>query len=253
MSTSESEHEAESKDLPPLSLRKMNSITFAGLIMIYTSLAAFGTAAYFVYKSAGGHDLTNYVPGGFASGIGVFSALLGVKLVRAGGLSPSDPLPVVNPVEWKILAAAITDNKDDPVGQYIRLSSLTGATGLFTKLGLSGLPLATIGLTIFFAVISLFADKGLHFYELTQLTLGAFIGSFVQKQVGAIRDGGAKGPGSLGGSGGSTTTPVTDQAGALKRPEPTIGADGNGSAEAARGAGSSGARVPAGVVPKAGS
>jgi hypothetical protein len=185
------------------SSRGTASITWAGLIIMYVSVASFFATGYLLYDAtrqvagksrlapAGLHAadiLSIYAPEFILSGIGVFTALLGVKLVRAGGLSPSDPLPVVNPIEWKILAAAITDNKDDPIGQYIRLSSLTGATGLFTKLGLSGLPLATIGLTIFFALISMVAPRDLHFYELTQLTLGAFIGSFVQKQVGALRD-----------------------------------------------------------------
>jgi len=198
------------------------SITWAGLIIMYVSVASFFATGYLLYKatsqvtSSGGlargalhaaDILSIYAPEFILSGIGVFTALLGVKLVRAGGLSPSDPLPVVNPVEWRILAAAITDNKDDPIGQYIRLSSLTGATGLFTKLGLSGLPLATIGLTMFFAIISMIAPRDLHFYELTQLTLGAFIGSFVQKQVGALRDTAAKpvttGTGSGGTGGGS--------------------------------------------------
>ena len=50
-------------------------------------------------------------------------------------------------------------------------------------LGLTGLPLATIGLTIFFALM--YAYGGLEpFMDLAKLTLGAFIGSFVQKQVG---------------------------------------------------------------------
>lgn len=173
----------------PLSLREMNSITFAGLILIYTSVAAFFTAAYFLYLGGNRTAALEYAPAGFAGGIGVFVALLGVKLVRAGGLAPSDPLPVVNQKEWDVLAVAITENKDDPIGQFIRLSSLTGATGWFTKLGLSGLPLATIGLTIFFALISLFGgDDEERFYQLTQITLGAFVGSFVQKQVGALRD-----------------------------------------------------------------
>jgi hypothetical protein len=205
--------------------RGTRSITWAGLMIIYVSVAAFFATGYLLYVSknylafsavAGGRAhagdiLSLYAPEFILSGIGIFAALLGVKLVRAGGLSPSDPLPVVNPTEWRILAAAIMDNKEDPIGQYIRLSSLTGATGLFTKLGLSGLPLATIGLTIFFAVISMIAPRDLHFYELTQLTLGAFIGSFVQKQVGALREsakpvGTVTGTGLGGGSGGSEGT-----------------------------------------------
>jgi len=132
-------------------------ITWAGLIIIYLSVAAFGLVGFLLYRTAGlaRADLYKYTPEFMVSAIGVFAALLGVKLVRAGGLSPSDPLPVVNPVEWRILSAALTKCDEDPIGQYIRLSSLTGATGFFTKLGLSGLPLATIALTLFFALGSL--------------------------------------------------------------------------------------------------
>jgi hypothetical protein len=200
------ESEKVAADPPsPLSLRQMNSITLAGLLMIYTSIAAFGTGAYFLYRYNLRDALAEYVPEALAVGVGLFAAALGVKLVRSGGLSPSDPLPVVNPIEWKVLATSISENKDDPVGQYIRLSSLTGATGLFTKLGLSGLPLATIGLTIFFALLSLVPGSTEQFQELTQLTLGAFIGSFVQKQVGALREAsGRPDPASAGGPSASS-------------------------------------------------
>jgi hypothetical protein len=218
--------------------RGTQSITWAGLIIIYVSVAAFFAAGYLLYRASknfaafsavargrahAADILSLYAPEFILSGIGIFTALLGVKLVRAGGLSPSDPLPVVNPTEWRILAAAIVDNKDDPIGQYIRLSSLTGATGLFTKLGLSGLPLATIGLTLFFAVISMIAPRDLHFYELTQLTLGAFIGSFVQKQVGALRENG-KPVGSGIGTGSGTGTGTGDGADASSPPKTSAAA-----------------------------
>lgn len=198
--------------------RGAGSITVAGLIVMYASVASFGGVGFLLYRArehppvpasasaplqAPVSALSQYGPELLLCAIGVFTGLLSVKLLRAGGLSPSDPLPVVNPVEWKILSNAITTNQDDPVGQYIRLSSLTGATGLFTKLGLSGLPLATIGLTLFFAVASIFVPGG-KFYELTQLTLGAFVGSFVQKQVGALRDAAANSPPAGSASSGTT-------------------------------------------------
>lgn len=219
---------AESTETSPGAGRGTAIITWAGLIIIYLSVAAFGLVGFLLYDTKGIERLTlsKYTPEFIICAVGVFAALLGVKLVRAGGLSPSDPLPVVNPHEWRILSSAITKNDDDPIGQYIRLSSLTGATGFFTKLGLSGLPLATIGLTLFFAIGSLFAPQAAQFYDLTQLTLGAFIGSFVQKQVGALLKpaagtanpgaghgtsgtghgtGGNTGAGGLGGAGGPGT------------------------------------------------
>jgi len=205
-------------------------ITWAGLIIIYLAVAAFGLVGFLLYDTKGIDRVTiyKYTPEFIICAVGVFAALLGVKLVRAGGLSPSDPLPVVNPVEWRILATAIVKNDDDPIGQYIRLSSLTGATGFFTKLGLSGLPLATIGLTLFFAIGSLFAPAAAQFYDLTQLTLGAFIGSFVQKQVGALQKpapGGAAQPGTGTGTGTGATGTGASSAG---------GAQGGAGAPAAR-------------------
>lgn len=168
------------------------SLTLGGLILIYVAVAAFAAAAYYAWllRLVARPYLYQYIPEFLACGVGIFAAALGVKLVRAGGTSPSDPLPVVNPKEWHILSAALTANTTDPIGEYIRLSSLTGVTGFFRKLDLSGLPLATIGLTLFFAVGSIYAPAEAKFTELTQLTLGAFIGSFVQKQVGALRDAG---------------------------------------------------------------
>lgn len=59
-------------------------------------------------------------------------------------------------------------------------------SGMFTKLGVTGLPLTTVFLTLVFAFISLLpvAEKvSTSFLDLTKLTLGAFIGSFVQRQV----------------------------------------------------------------------
>lgn len=193
-------------------------ITWAGLIIIYLAVAAFGLVGFLLYDTKGIDRVTiyKYTPEFIICAVGVFAALLGVKLVRAGGLSPSDPLPVVNPHEWRILSAALTKCEDDPIGQYIRLSSLTGATGFFTKLGLSGLPLATIALTLFFAIGSLVAPDEARFYDLTQLTLGAFIGSFVQKQVGALQkpSPSSTGPGSgtvAGGPGSGSSGPPLDK------------------------------------------
>jgi hypothetical protein len=77
--------------------------------------------------------------------------------------------------------------KPEPVDQYIRVASLAGGIGLFQKIGLTGLPLTTLSLVVFFALGVLFtenqSDKNKAFLDFTKLTLGAFIGSFVQRQV----------------------------------------------------------------------
>ena len=113
----------------------------------------------------------------------VVSGYIGYKLVLASGASPENPIP---PSNYALLAPLIQEGKSESIDQYVRLSALSGITGTFTKLGLTGLPLATIALTLIFALLALLpvgpeGQKG--FLDLTKLTLGAFIGSFVQRQV----------------------------------------------------------------------
>ena len=94
---------------------------------------------------------------------------------------------VVPPRDLPIIEEAIKQGKPEPVDQYIRLASLTGGVGLFQKIGLTGLPLTTLALVAFFASgVMWFDDKSetfKAFLDFTKLTLGAFIGSFVQRQV----------------------------------------------------------------------
>jgi hypothetical protein len=45
--------------------------------------------------------------------------------------------------------------------------------------------LATVGLTLFFSIIAIFHAEA--FMDLAKLTLGAFIGSFVQRNVSGER------------------------------------------------------------------
>lgn len=75
----------------------------------------------------------------------------------------------------------------EPIDQYLRLRSLSGFAGNFTKLQITGLPLTTVVLTLIFSFIALFplSDPKLpgQFLDLAKLTLGAFIGSFVQGRV----------------------------------------------------------------------
>jgi hypothetical protein len=80
----------------------------------------------------------------------------------------------------QLLEEAIRAGNEKEIDQYVRLSSLTGATGFATKLGLTGLPLITVALTLIFAALNIYT-KEVGFMDLTKLTLGAFIGSFVQR------------------------------------------------------------------------
>ena len=88
---------------------------------------------------------------------------------------------VIPPQDYELLAPLISDGKAESIDQYVRLSSLAKFTGTFTQLGLTGLPLATIALTLFFSAMALVRPDD--FLDLAKLTLGAFIGSFVQRQV----------------------------------------------------------------------
>ena len=77
------------------------------------------------------------------------------------------------------------DDKGVGVDKFIKLTSLTGITGFFTKIGITGLPLATISLTLIFGLLALLnigTDASAKFFDFANLALGAFLGSYVQKQ-----------------------------------------------------------------------
>ena len=92
---------------------------------------------------------------------------------------PVDDIPLVRD--------AVIKGSSEPIDQYLRLRSLSGIAGNFTKLQITGLPLTTVGLTLIFSAIALLplTDTKLpgQFLDLAKLTLGAFIGSFVQGRV----------------------------------------------------------------------
>jgi hypothetical protein len=111
--------------------------------------------------------------------IAVLSAVIGYLLFRTAGAASREVIP------WsdrKLLSRMLAEGNSAGIDEYVRLSSLSGTTGFFTKIGLSGLPLATIGLTLIFALLSIGGND--NFSELAKLTLGAFLGSYVQRQVG---------------------------------------------------------------------
>jgi hypothetical protein len=103
-------------------------------------------------------------------------AFVGIRLLKSSGAVSTQVIP---PQDYELLSAAIREGNEKAISEYIRLSSLSGTTGAFTKVGLTGLPLATIFLTLLLAVLGIFVPK---FLDLAQLTLGAFIGSYVQKK-----------------------------------------------------------------------
>jgi hypothetical protein len=113
--------------------------------------------------------------------VGIVCALLGLRLLTTtqnalARTIPRDDLPMIE--------EAVKQGKSDAIDQYVRLRSLTGWAGTFTKLGVTGLPLVTVVLTLIFAFIALLqVPTSKDFLDLAKLTLGAFIGSFVQRNV----------------------------------------------------------------------
>ena len=112
----------------------------------------------------------------------IFSAFVGFLLLRTAGAANKEVIPRQ---DYELISKMLITKNEKGIDHYIRLSSLTGLTGIFTKVGLTGLPLATIFLTMFFTVLSIWGDQ---FFDLAKLTLGAFIGSYVQKQVSIARE-----------------------------------------------------------------
>ena len=114
--------------------------------------------------------------------IAIFSAIIGFLLIRAAGAATKEVIPRQ---DYELISKMLISANEKGVDQYVRLSSLAGLTGIFTKIGLTGLPLATISLTMFFTFLSIWGDQ---FFDLAKLTLGAFIGSYVQKQVSITKE-----------------------------------------------------------------
>jgi hypothetical protein len=129
-------------------------------------------------------SFAQYIPHGILLITGIISALIGRGLLTAGGRSDFSSLPAA---DLRLIADAIREGKEDPINQYIRVRALSGFTGGFTKIGLTGLPLVTIGVTLIFtaAALCFFQNEKIFtsLFDLAKLTLGAFIGSYVQRQV----------------------------------------------------------------------
>jgi hypothetical protein len=123
---------------------------------------------------------------------GALAALIGFGLIRAGRLQgPTASILVIPPQDEKYLGPWL-QRSPDPIGDYTRLAGLVGGTGLFRKLEFSGMPLATISMTLVLCLLSLITSTvgefvkvpdqlAMGFFDLAKLTLGAFIGSFVTK------------------------------------------------------------------------
>lgn len=121
---------------------------------------------------------------------GLCCAGFGYLLLNAAGAVGRTVIPAQ---DYRLVSALVEAEKEHGIELYIRLSSLNGLTGVFTRLGITGLPLATITLTLLFALLGWFGGPAqAKFLDLANLTLGAFLGSYVQRRVG---EGAAPAPG----------------------------------------------------------
>jgi len=114
-----------------------------------------------------------------ASGV---ASLIAYSLLRAGGAAGRESVPAQ---DYSLLERLLVSGSTEGITSYVRLRSLTGLSGFFNKVGLTGLPLATIGLTCFFAIIGFFNQA---FLDLAKLTLGAFLGSYVQRRASEMAE-----------------------------------------------------------------
>lgn len=149
--------------------------------------------------------------------IAVLAVLAGYVLLRAARNPDAADMGNALPDDARSLMTVWLEKSTDPIGDWQKMVGLTGGVGIFRKLELSGMPLATILMTLLFCVLGLiapfvpllhlcasaqdaltnskdalsnykdsFVKAGEIFLDMAKLTLGAFIGSFVTK--GNMRD-----------------------------------------------------------------
>jgi hypothetical protein len=150
-----------------------------GLIFVIGSVAAFGTA--FLPD----HARAPYVH----IIIGTLSFVFGYVLLR----KPRTP------ESHSILLQHSLRNSTDPIRDFQAITETSGVPGFFRSLGITGLPLATVTITVLFCLLAIMSyginalgDKEIVpaefpklVLELSKLTLGAFIGSFVSRSQSA--------------------------------------------------------------------
>ncbi|MER9526106.1 hypothetical protein NKI96_21345 [Mesorhizobium sp. M0292] len=168
--------DTEKKDIPKQISMKVQTILGAYLGAILT--CAGGISAWFFIRS--GPSVSDDRMFAVNAGVLFVCALTifyGARMMAGSVAVRKDVIP---PADRDLLVPLISEGNEKAIDQYVRLSSLTGGTGLATKLGLTGLPLLTVALTLIFSGLELY-KPGSGFMDLTKLTLGAFIGSFVQR------------------------------------------------------------------------
>ena len=161
-------------------LKRQNMLAmYAGFsLFVFAGLVAVGTYSYVSHRNPENVPPFEYALIEGAMFIALSSLFFGTRVILSGLSSPNVVLP---PQDRQLLEDLIRDGNEKGIDQYVRLSSLSGTMGAAAKLGLIGLPLATASLIIFFSALAMLGING--FLDLTKLTLGAFLGSFVQRNL----------------------------------------------------------------------
>ena len=172
---------------------QQQALVYSGLLFMFVSLCCFGGLLWWLFRIGGLSPYTSergpseimwyiggYMPALIMFFSAIISALVGYSLLSAAGAATKEVIPRS---DYELLSALVAEEKEKGIDLYVRLNSLSGATGFFTKIGITGLPLATIALSLIFTVLGLTQASGTKLFDLANLTLGAFLGSYVQRQV----------------------------------------------------------------------
>jgi hypothetical protein len=174
--------------------RDSRVLAFSGYAFVMASVFCFGTIAYLKIQQSISKTAfvrperwLDLIQGEIATisllVIAIVAAMLGKSLLTSVHMADARTIPYE---DLPLVRQAVIDGKAEPIDQYVRLRALSGISGNFTKLGVTGLPLTTVFLTLVFAFIAIFLPDektSTSFLDLAKLTLGAFIGSFVQGRV----------------------------------------------------------------------
>jgi hypothetical protein len=195
MMETQSRAEGNADDEAGQSVQHHNRVlTFSGYAFVLVSVFCFGTIAYLKLQQSIGKtsafrvqtwlDLMQQEAATISLLlIAVVAAMLGKSLLTSVHMGDARTIPYE---DLPLVRQAVIDGKSEPIDQYVRLRALSGISGNFTKLGVTGLPLTTVVLTLIFSFIAIFTldrNTANAFLDLAKLTLGAFIGSFVQGRV----------------------------------------------------------------------
>lgn len=178
-----------------LSPIEYKALYFGGAALVFVAEVIFIAAAFVVVYRATTSEVSDYstqtilqmlIPPSILMVAAAVSTLFGFLILRSVGAMNRFVIPVN---DRDLLRRMIESGNDKGIDQYIRLAALSGPTGFFQKIGVSGLPLATIFLSLIFGLLALVVgnlpqEQNLEqtFSDLAKLTLGAFLGSYVQRQ-----------------------------------------------------------------------